>query len=208
VALTTPRIDLPAKLRVAGPTRPPPIWWATRTTAASSRTTSRLAASSDARMISMGARSKTGRSRRLERWQVLLAAVVAAVGTIVAAVLASSSSGGPAGSSSGGQVSVAITGLTEQPYPPSPGRPGGTSGHYLPPAVHALTARTYELCDRSVADYDQLWTRKRTMSKSPAVHGIWMIGALPSRARTGQRAQPAAADRHAAPGGAVPGAAS
>jgi len=46
------------------------------------------------------------------------------------------------------------------------------------------------------------------MSKSPAVHGIWMIGALPSRARTGQRAQPAAADRHAAPGGAVPGAAS
>jgi hypothetical protein len=70
----------------------------------------------------MGARSKTGRSRRLERWQVLLAAVVAAVGTIVAALLASSSSGGPAGSSSGGQVNVAITGLSEQPYPPSPGR--------------------------------------------------------------------------------------
>lgn len=78
----------------------------------------------------MGARSKTGRNRRLERWQVLLAALVAGVATIVVAFIArppsgapvTPSSGGSATPSSGGPVRVAITGLSERSYPPPPGR--------------------------------------------------------------------------------------
>src|SRR5262245_52454098 len=70
----------------------------------------------------MGAPKKTGRSHRLERWQIVLAALVAAVATIIGAVLARPSSGKPAGPQRGGRVSVTITGLSEHPYPPPPGR--------------------------------------------------------------------------------------
>lgn len=90
----------------------------------------------------MGGRSNARRWRRLERWQVLLAAIVAGLATLVTA-LVSLLGGGPRGvtaqpplaaasSPSAGteapRVSVAITGLHEQPFPPPPGRSYTWSG--------------------------------------------------------------------------------
>jgi hypothetical protein len=73
----------------------------------------------------MAPRSRSRRWRRLERWQVLLAAVVAAVASIVVALI-SLSPGGPAQVSvtttSPASPSLAITSELEQSHPPPPGR--------------------------------------------------------------------------------------
>lgn len=66
----------------------------------------------------MAARSRK-RWGRLERWQVLLAAVIAAVASIIVALVSLLPHGGSTGTSS---VSLAITGLSEQSSPPPPGR--------------------------------------------------------------------------------------
>jgi hypothetical protein len=81
----------------------------------------------------MGTRSRNKRWRRFERWQVLLASVVAALATVVVALISLVPRGSPAGidatvpqvsipSASASPVSIAITGLLEQPHPPPPGR--------------------------------------------------------------------------------------
>ena len=78
----------------------------------------------------MGRRPGSKRWRRLERWQVLLAAAVAAVASIIVALVSSSngqSSGPPSltlrsSESSPSLPIVAITGLSEQPSSPPPSR--------------------------------------------------------------------------------------
>jgi hypothetical protein len=81
----------------------------------------------------MGTRPKSKRWRRLERWQVLLAAVVAAVASIIVALVnlpSGQSAGSPhptpslmeSSSSSGNLPVIAITGLSEQPSSPPPSR--------------------------------------------------------------------------------------
>ena len=73
----------------------------------------------------MAARTRKRRWRRLERWQVLLAAVVAAVASIIVALVSlphSGSTGTSSISSGTTSVSLAITGLSEQSSPPPPGR--------------------------------------------------------------------------------------
>jgi hypothetical protein len=70
------------------------------------------------------------KNRRLERWQVLLAAAVTAVASVVVALLGLWGGGGPSpspsasssASSSVSQTVIAITSLSEQPLPPPPGK--------------------------------------------------------------------------------------
>jgi hypothetical protein len=77
-------------------------------------------------------RRKQKQRRRLERWQVLLAAIIAAVASIAVALISVLLGGSPgttrgvqsAGSSqtSISLVRLSITGLSEQTHPPPPGR--------------------------------------------------------------------------------------
>jgi hypothetical protein len=80
----------------------------------------------------MPPRSRSKRWRRLERWQVLLAAIIAAIASIVVAFVSLLPGGGPApGDGSApvsstaitpAPVSLAITSEFEQSHPPPPGR--------------------------------------------------------------------------------------
>ena len=64
----------------------------------------------------MGTRPRKKQQHRLERWQVLAAAVVAAVASIAVALINLIPSGSPPA------PSVDITDLAQQPYPPPPGQ--------------------------------------------------------------------------------------
>lgn len=107
----------------------------------------------------MGTRPRKKRTRRLERWQVLLAAVVAAIASIVVALInlipGGSTGGGGTGvtqasssSASTPQVAIAITGLLEQPHPPPPGRQyvwtGTVHGQSLGSSVFVIDKRSGE----------------------------------------------------------------
>lgn len=64
----------------------------------------------------MGTRPRKKQQHRLDRWQVLAAAVAAAVASIAVALINLIPSGSPPA------PSVDITDLAQQPYPPPPGQ--------------------------------------------------------------------------------------
>lgn len=116
----------------------------------------------------MGTRPRSKQRRRLEQWQVLLAAAIGAVGVIAAALIPLLAGGSPSG------LSIAITGLLEQPYPPPPGRlylwngtvtgqPPGTSVY----VIDKVAPGKFMVSPAAVVS-GQNWTVTWTISKPPA----------------------------------------
>jgi len=140
------------------------------------------------------------KSRRLERWQVLLAAAVAAVASVVVALLghwdgggpsptpsASSSespSASPSPSGSKSQTVVAITSWSERPLPPPPGKryvfagiarnlPSGQSLIFVIAAEPNMASGRWLVSPYTAPFKDGRWTVQWDLPNPPA-QARWM----------------------------------
>lgn len=140
------------------------------------------------------------KSRRIERWQVLLAAAVTAVGSIVVALLgfwqgggpspstSASSSGSPSpspsASSAVSQTVIAITSWSERPLPPPPGRryvftgiarnlPSGQSLIFVIAAENNKASGQWLVSPYTAPSNDGRWTVQWDLPNPPA-QAQWM----------------------------------